>query len=346
MSFSDNLHHLRSIRNMTQEQLAMLMGVSRQAISKWESGRTYPEMDKLVRLSDIFECDLNELVRGDLTGVPVQRELAVPMASRAVDVCGYDRHMRVHAFMVASAVAIPALSLAVLFGTSPMSHFVGGERAFLSLSSRLLECCPFGLPVLVVGVLTGIALMAVALYRDMGFRGRFPCIEDFYTDEQRSGARKLMRRARVFAACAAIIGIIACAVKSTMLCHVNGGLCSLCAWGSAALWPLIYTKLMVRGMDIGRYNERNREKSEQRAAVRVVAELTATYAVVAANPEMPQLAQTWIRKRTFVLSGAILVGFALVGAVFAALDWCIFFIPLMVGAVLACLVWLMRPCVQ
>ena len=68
--------------------------------------------------------------------------------------------------------------------------------------------------------------------------------------------------------------------------------------------------------------------------------------MIAANPEMPQLAQTWIRKRTLVLSGAILVGFALVGAVFAALGWCIFFIPLMVGAVLAGLVWLMRPCVQ
>lgn len=37
MSFSENLSHLRRAHNMTQEQLAMLLGVSRQAVSKWES---------------------------------------------------------------------------------------------------------------------------------------------------------------------------------------------------------------------------------------------------------------------------------------------------------------------
>lgn len=38
MSFQDNLQYLRAQRNFTQERLAMLLGVSRQAISKWESG--------------------------------------------------------------------------------------------------------------------------------------------------------------------------------------------------------------------------------------------------------------------------------------------------------------------
>ena len=44
MSFKENLQYLRGSRNMTQEQLAMLLGVSRQAISKWESEKAYPEM--------------------------------------------------------------------------------------------------------------------------------------------------------------------------------------------------------------------------------------------------------------------------------------------------------------
>lgn len=48
MSFRDNLLHLRASHNMTQEQLAVLLGVSRQSVTKWESERSYPEMDKLL----------------------------------------------------------------------------------------------------------------------------------------------------------------------------------------------------------------------------------------------------------------------------------------------------------
>ena len=48
MSFRENLQYLRGTRNMTQEQLAMLLGVSRQAISKWESEKAYPDRKSVV----------------------------------------------------------------------------------------------------------------------------------------------------------------------------------------------------------------------------------------------------------------------------------------------------------
>ena len=56
MSFRDNLQHLRDTRNMTQSELAMLVGVSRQSVAKWEAEKSYPEMDKLLKLCDLFEC--------------------------------------------------------------------------------------------------------------------------------------------------------------------------------------------------------------------------------------------------------------------------------------------------
>lgn len=62
MSFRENLQYLRGTRNMTQEQLAMLLGVSRQAISKWESEKAYPEMDKLLMICDLFGVTLDDLV--------------------------------------------------------------------------------------------------------------------------------------------------------------------------------------------------------------------------------------------------------------------------------------------
>ena len=75
MSFRENLQYLRGTRSMTQEQLAMLLGVSRQAISKWESEKAYPEMDKLLMICDLFGVTLDDLVMGD-----VRRPNSAPMS--------------------------------------------------------------------------------------------------------------------------------------------------------------------------------------------------------------------------------------------------------------------------
>lgn len=63
MALGEKLSKLRKENNYTQEQLADVLGVSRQAISKWESGITYPETDKLIRISELFDCSLDYLLR-------------------------------------------------------------------------------------------------------------------------------------------------------------------------------------------------------------------------------------------------------------------------------------------
>ena len=50
MNLADNLKKLRKDNNMSQEDLAEKLGVSRQSVSKWESGQAYPEMDKVLQL--------------------------------------------------------------------------------------------------------------------------------------------------------------------------------------------------------------------------------------------------------------------------------------------------------
>ena len=64
MTLGDKLSKLRKENNYTQEQLAHVLGVSRQAISKWESNLTYPETDKLIRMSELFSCSLDYLLKG------------------------------------------------------------------------------------------------------------------------------------------------------------------------------------------------------------------------------------------------------------------------------------------
>lgn len=62
MSFSENLKIIRKERNMTQEQLAELLNVSRQAVSKWESGNGYPETEKLLDISNELNTSIDELL--------------------------------------------------------------------------------------------------------------------------------------------------------------------------------------------------------------------------------------------------------------------------------------------
>ena len=59
--FKDNLIHLRKIKQMTQEDVAEIAGVSRQAIAKWESGETIPDLEKCRLLAEAFEVSLDDL---------------------------------------------------------------------------------------------------------------------------------------------------------------------------------------------------------------------------------------------------------------------------------------------
>lgn len=56
MKLSERIQHLRKSRGMSQEELAEKIGVSRQAVSKWESEQSMPDLEKVILLSD-FLCD-------------------------------------------------------------------------------------------------------------------------------------------------------------------------------------------------------------------------------------------------------------------------------------------------
>lgn len=65
MNFGNNLQRLRKENEMSQERLAEVLEVSRQAISKWESNATYPETEKLIALSDLFGVSIDYLIKGN-----------------------------------------------------------------------------------------------------------------------------------------------------------------------------------------------------------------------------------------------------------------------------------------
>ena len=65
MEFHEKLQELRKSRNLTQEELAEALYVSRTAVSKWESGRGYPSIDSLKEISAYFSISIDELLSGE-----------------------------------------------------------------------------------------------------------------------------------------------------------------------------------------------------------------------------------------------------------------------------------------
>ena len=63
MKFNQKIVMLRKQNNLSQEQLAEQLNVARQTVSKWELGETTPEMDKLIKMSEIFKISLDELMK-------------------------------------------------------------------------------------------------------------------------------------------------------------------------------------------------------------------------------------------------------------------------------------------
>ncbi len=63
MKFNEKLLKLRKEKGLSQEELGMEMQVSRQTISKWEAGQSYPDFTRLVMLSDFFDMTIDELVK-------------------------------------------------------------------------------------------------------------------------------------------------------------------------------------------------------------------------------------------------------------------------------------------
>lgn len=65
MEFSSKIREVRKKENLTQEEFAEKIFVSRNAVAKWETNRGYPDIQNLITISDVFEISLDELIKKD-----------------------------------------------------------------------------------------------------------------------------------------------------------------------------------------------------------------------------------------------------------------------------------------
>ncbi|MBX4260427.1 helix-turn-helix domain-containing protein (plasmid) [Clostridium estertheticum] len=102
MDFAANLKSLRQERHISQEELAEIVGVSRQAVSKWEQGSGYPEMEKLLVLSKNLNISLDYLVLGEIKSTEnnktVSNNIIVPTGK--ITIKSYDGKSIVNCYKV------------------------------------------------------------------------------------------------------------------------------------------------------------------------------------------------------------------------------------------------------
>jgi len=72
MTLAEKILELRTLKGISQGELAEKLGVSRQSVSKWETGQSVPELEKIIRLADLFRITVDELVREDTRVQPPQ----------------------------------------------------------------------------------------------------------------------------------------------------------------------------------------------------------------------------------------------------------------------------------
>ena len=118
--FPENLSQLRRQAGYTQESLAEAMGLSRQAVSKWESGLAMPEAATLVDLADLLGCSLDQLMREELDApAPVEEKKEEPEEEKEESgeedreaLLAYAAHMDRFSLIIASGVALVLLGVA------------------------------------------------------------------------------------------------------------------------------------------------------------------------------------------------------------------------------------------
>ena len=90
---------LRLSKSMTQEQLAKALHVSAQAVSKWENGKSYPDIHSLLLLSALFDVSLDQLIKGDLE--TMKQEV------NAADVKAMNRNAIIYTVLLPATIILP-----------------------------------------------------------------------------------------------------------------------------------------------------------------------------------------------------------------------------------------------
>lgn len=162
MNLGENLQNLRKAKEMSQEELAEKLNVSRQAVSKWETGETSPETEKIIMICDLFDCTMDSLVKGK---VMIKDE-----ASKKV----YDKFMNKFSKGISFGV------LMILIGVTLLLTIIG-----IAPKGDLEKYVFFGVSVLMLFVIVAIPIFIVLGIKMDSLQRKYKDMKNFYNIEER-----------------------------------------------------------------------------------------------------------------------------------------------------------------
>ena len=239
MSLAENLQYLRAREGVTQEQLAERLDVSRQSVSKWESAASYPEMDTLLKLCDMFRVDMDTLLRGSVEN------------SLSEDTAGYDRFMTLYARKIAGGVS-------AIVGSVALWSFLSA----LGLSEML------GTAMLLLVIAAAAVVFIASGMEEEHFRKKHPVIPDFYTEPQKERFHRRYIWYIAGGVGAILLGVVMMVLAFTVLperepyeSYIGAAFLAVVA---CAVYFLIYGGMLEDKYNIPRYNRQNNPTPEDR----------------------------------------------------------------------------------
>ena len=242
MSLSENLQNLRKINNMSQEEFAEKLNVSRQAVSKWESGSGYPETEKIISICEIFGCSMDQLVKG---------KISQDIKSEKND---YDLIMTKAAKGISLGVGL------ILFGVSIMLTILG-----IAGNAAEDKYALIGVVNVLIAVVFAVPLFIVNGTKVENFKKKNPVVANVYSEEEiEKGQSKFT--------CFLSIGISLILIGTVIMIamqgidQINDGtlpVAILMYFVTIGASLIVFSSKMKEKYDIERYNEENTEEYQK-----------------------------------------------------------------------------------
>ena len=148
MKFGDKLIQLRKKNGLSQEELASSVNVSRQSVSKWETGESYPEMNNILELCKVLNCNINDLVNDNIIDLDsLDKEIVKLKKDDQKKIKGLSKTIAIIARIgrIVTMVAIPAILIIIILIPNLINNvtiednkliFTGGDKPITLIEEK------------------------------------------------------------------------------------------------------------------------------------------------------------------------------------------------------------------